>query len=575
MHKSITRRAFIGRLGTAGALAGGLVAPSTLRARATFRDEGFHDGELDDWSDTDYGDYAGFSEPANNPDPEHVLQRSRGWKVLPNGVDDHDNLEWALRNTTHRGVVKLVAGTYKIGTPVVVPDFDGTLAGSGAARTTLTCTDEFSYALWEESGGDENNRPPDFPRVSVDRSSTLTTPTLFSFYKTPLKPGEHPKDRANRIVIRDLRFHGVMRGSPWLAGDQALCMIIVNSFDWNNPEAELETTRQDVVVTRVKVDGYGTPAFGPFENACSCITVFGGPVLTPDYNLRGSIDGDAIGFENGGLLGVTPAPGNVTFNSCTLRNCRFGPGVVGYRDGTIAFLNNRTDGCRGNCLQIIDNSNVRVIVRNNDLFCNSFLLPPWLASGGASNTEPTDVPSSLGCVVAIQGLGAAIGYIENVQFPVLAWSEEARVGLDPALTGPLGTWRPQGPATAPRSSQFWIFDNACESSETINTYCVHLVDAANLAFGSSTLHATVWENDCTGSETCISLEHVTRGRVIQNECSSQAFGLELYNAQRTKILGNSFNFTQGDGCEIHELTLGEKIDFSRVVPGAGVCLLQR
>ena len=101
--------------------------------------------------------------------------------------------------------VMLVPGVYKIGSPIVVADFDGTLAGAGVARTTITCTDEFSYELWQQAGGDEENRPPDFPRVPVDGSLTKTPPTLMQFYKTPLRPGEDAADRANRIVIRDLR----------------------------------------------------------------------------------------------------------------------------------------------------------------------------------------------------------------------------------------------------------------------------------------------------------------------------------------------------------------------------------
>jgi parallel beta-helix repeat protein len=541
MATSISRRDFMHRVGAVGTVAGSVVASGTIGANARASDV---------------------------PDPAHILRRLRGWTVLPNGGDNHDNLEWALRNTAPGDAVMLVPGVYKIGSPIVVADFDGTLAGAGVARTTITCTDEFSYELWQQAGGDEENRPPDFPRVPVDGSLTKTPPTLMQFYKTPLRPGEDAADRANRIVIRDLRCRGAMRGSPWMFGDEVLSINILNSTDWENPDSAPATTRQDVTILRIEVDGYSTPAFGPFANACACITVLGGPILTSDYNLNGDEDGDAVGFANGGLLGVTPAEGNVTFQSCTFRNCRFGPGVVGYRDGTVQLLDNTTDGCRGNCLQMVDLSNVGILVRGNDLFCDAILLPPELAAGAM------DLPSSLGCVVALQGLGAVIGYPYNVQFLALASDPAAHEGRPEA--GPVGTWRPQGRGAAPRRSEFSIVGNGCQSSPEQNTYCIHTVDAANLAFGAPALSALVRNNTCAGSETCISLEHIEGGRVISNECSSQAFGIELYDSRRTLIARNSFDFPAGvHGCEIRELALGEKLDLSRVVSDhAGVCVHQ-
>jgi len=63
---------------------------------------------------------------------------------------------------------------------------------------------------------------------------------------------------------------------------------------------------------------------------------------------------------------------------------------------------------------------------------------------------------------------------------------------------------------------------------------------------------------------------------LVHECSSQAFGIELYDSPRTLIARNSFDFPAGvDGCEIRELALGEKLDLSRVVSDdAGVCVQQ-
>lgn len=67
---------------------------------------------------------------------------------------------------------------------------------------------------------------------------------------------------------------------------------------------------------------------------------------------------------------------------------------------------------------------------------------------------------------------------------------------------------------------------------TPNTYCIHVIDAARLAFGLETVRALVYGNVCDGSETCIALEHVDDGRVVFNACSSQAFGVELHNSHR-------------------------------------------
>jgi hypothetical protein len=89
----------------------------------------------------------------------------------------------------------------KVGKPVVVADFNGTLAGAGASFTTMTCTDDFNYELWE-SLGSPGSPPPPFPRVSVNGSTMKTAPVLIQFYKTPLVPGEDPAARANRIEIR-------------------------------------------------------------------------------------------------------------------------------------------------------------------------------------------------------------------------------------------------------------------------------------------------------------------------------------------------------------------------------------
>lgn len=548
MRRKISRRRFVTNLGLAGAaVGGGWVLP---KADA-------------------------LAQPGaqrSNPDPSHIKAKGAGFRVLPNGVDDHANLEWALRNTAAGGTVRLVAGTYRMGSTAVVPDFDGKLVGAGAGKTTITCTDALSYELWEAPGGGRDQglpKPPPFPRAPIDGSLTHTAPGLILFYKTPLNPGEDPADRANRIEIRDLRCRGAMIGTPWTFGDEVLCFTIINSIDWSNPGSVLETTRQDVYVSGLEVDGYKTAEFPVFENACACITVLGGLILTDNYDLEGATDGDALGASNGALLGVTPAEGDVTFKDCTFRNCRLGPGVVGYKNGDLLFDNVTTDGCRGNCLQLFDNSNCRMEVRDCDLFCDSFLLPPELTPGGALS----DIPSSLGCVVALQGSAAAIGFPSNLKWLSLAFDADAHAAHPEA--GPLGTWRPLGPASAPGMSRLEIRDNSCVSPGTPNSYCLHVIDAANLAFGLQTVTTTIRDNLCHGSQTCIGVEHVNDCEVRDNKCESLLYGVELHNAYNADVRDNKFEFPRGESdCEIRTLTLGEKLDFYRVAPGAGICSLQ-
>jgi hypothetical protein len=132
-----------------------------------------------------------------------------------------------------------------------------------------------------------------------------------------------------------------------------------------------------------------------------------------------------------------------------------------------------------------------------------------------------------------------------------------------------------GPSAAPEPTALLVRGNSCISSATPNTYCVHVVDLANLAFSAPALGAVVHDNSCEDSETCIALEHIQVGRVVDNQCASQAFGIELHNTTNAIVKDNRFGFPPDvDGCEIRFLELGEKLDLSRVAPEAGVCLLQ-
>ena len=92
MNRKISRRSFVTNLGVAGAAVGsGWLLPTT--------DARSQQGPQD-----------------SNPDPSHIRPKKGGFRVLPNGVDDHANLEWALRHSAAGGTVRLVAGTYKMGT---------------------------------------------------------------------------------------------------------------------------------------------------------------------------------------------------------------------------------------------------------------------------------------------------------------------------------------------------------------------------------------------------------------------------------------------------------------------------
>ena len=427
MSNKISRRAFVGQIGAVGATAGGaMMLPESAGA---------------------------VPKKPPSPDPKHLKPRRGGWMIWPSGGDDRFNIEHALRNTEPGGTVRLKRGTFKFGGAIAIPDFDGCLVGAGRDKTILTCTDAYNYELWEAPGGGKDlgdPKPPPFPRELIAGSTTRFAPGLIAFYKTPLQTGEDPADRANRIELRDMMCRGSMIGEEWCFGDEVLCISISNTIDWANPGLPLATTRQDVYISRVDAAGYHTPEFGPFGNACACINVLGGLELTDNYDLTGSVDGDALGKANGGLVGLRAAEGNVTFSDCRLSECRLGPAIAGYRDGTLIFENVSTNRCRADCLRFFDNSNCEEIVRDCDLNCNSFTLPPEYAPAGIPNQ-----PSSLGCVLSIQGAESVFGFPQNIQWLTLAFSPTARAaavaaGHPEAAGWPAGSWRPAGVAKFPR-----------------------------------------------------------------------------------------------------------------------------
>ena len=61
-------------------------------------------------------------------------------------------------------------------------------------------------------------------------------------------------------------------------------------------------------------------------------------------------------------------------------------------------------------------------------------------------------------------------------------------------------------------------------------------------------------------------------QVSHNDCNSQGFGVELHNTTGADVAGNDFSFRPPSvGCDVRLLTPGDKLDFSRVLPGAGTC----
>ena len=161
---------------------------------------------------------------------------------------------------------------------------------------------------------------------------------------------------------------------------------------------------------------------------------------------------------------------------------------------------------------------------------------------------------------------------KNVEVPPLLFSTTVSF---------VNAWRPEehhlfGPQLAPLSSRFSLVSNGCQSSVSENTCCFHIIDLANRALGLSSVSAIVGGNDCSGSRACTSLEHADDLRVVGNQCSGQAFGIELHDSSGARAANNGSDFADlAGGCEIRTLAIGKKIDFGRVSPGAGVCMLQR
>lgn len=99
-----------------------------------------------------------------------------------------------------------------------------------------------------------------------------------------------------------------------------------------------------------------------------------------------------------------------------------------------------------------------------------------------------------------------------------------------------------GPQLAPLHSRFGLVSNDCHSSVSENIYCFHLSDLANRAFGLSSLSAIVRGSDCSGSQTCTSLEHADDVRVVGNECSGQAVGIEPHDSSGARVANNGSDF---------------------------------
>lgn len=82
MQKLISRRTFVSGVGAVGAVAG--ASGAVLGKDALALDRNTSD-------DPDTADAVDTPLPVPNPDPEHLLQQGRGWRVLPNGSDDQQD----------------------------------------------------------------------------------------------------------------------------------------------------------------------------------------------------------------------------------------------------------------------------------------------------------------------------------------------------------------------------------------------------------------------------------------------------------------------------------------------------
>ena len=107
---------------------------------------------------------------------------------------------------------------------------------------------ERTYAVGEESAFDVIVLMLDHPRDDAVKLFGMFFPVfievLYGDLRLPEHVGEDPAQRANRIEIRDVRCRGAMLGDYWMFGDEALCITIVNSIDWHQPESAPATTLQ-------------------------------------------------------------------------------------------------------------------------------------------------------------------------------------------------------------------------------------------------------------------------------------------------------------------------------------------
>ena len=309
-----------------------------------------------------------------------------------------------------------------------------------ARRSRAPTSSATSSGRPREAAGRNEPPPPPFPRRPFEGSTTRSARVLST--STDAVATRERRRRANRIEIRDIRCRGAMKGElRWRRG-------AVHQYRQQRglaPPGERAghdaPGRGDI---GLEVDSYSTPSF--VLRDCMPASPFWRP--DPDVELRfGGRRERRRARPRERRTARRHARGrrrhvqivHVQELPPRTRRCRSQEQPLALRENLYRRLPRQLPAdCR--CRQLPG-----VGARGN-LRCDSFILPPELVGG------VTDYPSSLGCVVALQGAFAAVGVPYNVRWHALANDPVAHAAHPEA--GPLGTWRPLGPAAAPRGSVF-------------------------------------------------------------------------------------------------------------------------
>jgi hypothetical protein len=103
-----------------------------------------------------------------NPDPDHVAVIGNKIVIMPTGIDDTANLEWAMANVNAGGVVRLEGESFRVSEAIDAINFNGSLVGLGADKTTIHLLDGFGTSEllmpWPMPWGLVLYYNPDYPQ---------------------------------------------------------------------------------------------------------------------------------------------------------------------------------------------------------------------------------------------------------------------------------------------------------------------------------------------------------------------------------------------------------------------------